>query len=56
VTALTAVAASYLVVEATATEEHELGPQVSLWSLPLVQAVLPIAAAAPVALALQHAL
>ena len=56
VAALTAVAASYLVVEATAAEDHELGPQVSLWSLPLVQAVLPIAAAAPVALALQHAL
>jgi hypothetical protein len=53
VTALTAVAASYLVVEATAGEDGELGPQVSLWSLPVVQAVLPIAAAAPVALALQ---
>ena len=58
VTALTAVAASYLVVEATAADEdgEELGPHVSLWSLPVVQVVLPIAAAAPVALALQWVL
>lgn len=56
VAALTAVAASYLVVEATAGEDDEHGPQVSLWSLPVVQAVLPVAAAAPVALALQSVL
>jgi hypothetical protein len=53
VAALTAVAASYLVVEAT---DGELGPQVSLWSLPVVQVVVPLAAAAPVALALQSVL
>jgi len=58
VTALTAVAASYLVVEATASDapDHGHGPLVSLWSLPVVQVVFPIAAAAPVALALQSAL
>jgi hypothetical protein len=53
VAALAAVAASYLVVEAT---DGELGPQVSLWSLPVVQVVLPLAAAAPVAVALQSVL
>jgi hypothetical protein len=56
VAALTAVAASYIVVEATAGEDGEPGPQVSLWSLPVVQAVLPLAAAAPVALGLQSVL
>ena len=58
VTALTAVAASYLVVEATATAApgRGHGPHVSLWSLPVVQVVFPIAAAAPVALALQSVL
>jgi hypothetical protein len=56
VAALTAIAASYLVVEATAGDDDGPGPQVSLWSLPVVQAVLPIAAAAPVALALQYVL
>jgi hypothetical protein len=53
VAALTAVAASYVVVEAT---DGELGPQVSLWSLSVVQVVVPLAATAPVALALQSAL
>jgi hypothetical protein len=53
IAALAAVAASYLVVEAT---DGELGPQVSLWSLPVVQVAVPLAAAAPVALALQSAL
>jgi hypothetical protein len=53
IAALAAVAASYLVVEAT---HGELGPQVSLWSLPVVQVVVPLAAASPVALALQHVL
>ena len=58
VTALTAVAASYLVVEATASDAPDRGhgPRVSLWSLPVVQVVFPIAAAAPVALALQSVL
>ncbi len=58
VAALTAVAASYVVVEATAMDDdgEELGPHVSLWSLPVVQVVLPFAAAAPVALALQSVL
>lgn len=56
VTALTAVAASYLVVEATGGDGGELAPRVSLWSLPVVQVVVPIAAAAPVALALQSML
>jgi hypothetical protein len=57
--ALTAVAASYLVVETTAVQgrgDDVEGPQVSLWALPVVQVVLPIAAAAPVALALQSVL
>jgi hypothetical protein len=58
VAALTAVAASYVVVEATAPEGdgQELGPHVSLWSLPVLQVVLPIAATAPVALALYSVL
>jgi hypothetical protein len=56
IAALTAVAASYLVVEATDGEGDTLGPQVSLWSLPVVQAVVPIAATAPVVLALQSVL
>lgn len=57
VAALAAVAASYVVVEATAADDDgELGPHVSLWALPVVQAVVPIAAAAPVALALQSVL
>jgi hypothetical protein len=64
VAALSALAASYLVVEITAVDEgtpddhgpHAPGPQVSLWALPVVQAVLPVAAAAPVALGLQSLL
>jgi hypothetical protein len=58
VAALTAVAASYLVVEATAMDEdvEDPGAPVSLWALPFVQVVLPIAAAAPVAYALQTVL
>ena len=56
VAALTAVAASYLVVEATDGDGGGLPPHLSLWSLPVVQVVVPIAAAAPVALALQSAL
>jgi hypothetical protein len=61
VAALMAVAASYIVVEATAvedgTEDGDLAvPRVSPWPLAIVQAVLPLAACAPVALALQAAL
>lgn len=56
IAALTAVAASYLVVEATDDEGEALGPQVSLWSLPVVQVAVPLAAAAPVTLALQSVL
>lgn len=64
VAALTALVASYLVVEAT----PEAGPdggsdgapddeqRLSPWTLPLVQVALPVAACAPVALALQAAL
>lgn len=61
VAALSAIAASFLVVEVTAADDrpggaHARGPQVSLWALPVVQAVLPVAAAAPVALGLQSLL
>ncbi len=54
IAALTAVAASYLVVEATAGGGS--APHISLWGLPVVQVVVPIAATAPVALALQSVL
>jgi hypothetical protein len=50
VAALVALSASYVVVEATA------GDQPSWWALAVVQVVLPLAACAPVALALQEAL
>jgi hypothetical protein len=70
VAALVAVAASYVVVEATAAAEPAVvdsaaaEPAVaddearpfSPWALAIVQAVLPLAASAPVALALQAAL
>ena len=56
VAALTSLAASYVVVEATASDDDHLGPQVSLWALPVVQVVLPFAACAPAALALQTVL
>jgi hypothetical protein len=56
VAALTAVAASYLVVEATDGAGGGLGRYGTLWSLPVVQVVVPIAATAPVALALQSML
>ncbi len=61
VAALTALVASYLVVEATpeespddedASDEQRFSP----WVLPVVQVAFPIAACAPVALALQAAL
>jgi hypothetical protein len=61
VAALAAVAASFLVVEVTAGGRGpghlpDVGPRVPLWSLPVVQAVLPVAAAAPVALGLESVL
>jgi hypothetical protein len=60
VAALVALAASYVVVEATAVEEPAVeegaGRPFSTWALAVVQAVLPLAACAPVALALQAAL
>jgi hypothetical protein len=54
VTALVALVASYVVVEATAPSAAD--PTLSPWSLSVVQAVLPLAACAPVALALQTVL
>jgi hypothetical protein len=58
VTALVALAASYVVVEATAAEgdEDTAAPGVSPWALSVIQAVLPFAACAPVALAVQMVL
>jgi hypothetical protein len=55
---LVALAASYLVVEATATpDDDDPGDnRPSPWALAVIQAVLPIAACAPVALALQAVL
>lgn len=52
VAALTALVASYVVVEATAEEGTE-DQRFSPWVLPVIQVALPIAACAPVALALQ---
>ncbi|WP_116450941.1 hypothetical protein [Blastococcus litoris] len=62
VTALVALVASYVVVEATADDEPgqqpspRLDPSLSPWAVSVVQAVLPFAACAPVALALQMVL
>jgi len=63
VAAFVALAASYIVVEATALpggeEEEEAadaGPEFSPWSLGVLQVVLPLAACAPVVLALGAAL
>jgi hypothetical protein len=60
VTALVALAASYVVVEATADGGDRVAGDAarpfSPWALAVVQAVLPLAASAPVALALQAAL
>jgi hypothetical protein len=56
VAALVALAASYVVVEATATAADDAARPFSPWALAVVQAVLPLAASAPVALALQAAL
>jgi hypothetical protein len=56
VTAMVALAASYVVVEATADDAPSADPSLSPWALSVVQAVLPFAACAPVALALQAVL
>lgn len=58
VAALTGLVASYVVVEATpGADDDAAGDQrLSRWVLPVVQVALPIAACAPVALALQAAL
>jgi hypothetical protein len=60
VTAMVALVASYVVVEATETGEDgpppQVDPSLSPWALSVVQAVLPLAACAPVALALQTVL
>ena len=60
VTAMVALVASYVVVEATASDTDgpapRLDPSLSPWAVSVVQAVLPFAACAPVALALQMVL
>ena len=61
VAALVALAADYVVVEATAVPEGEpsagaVPPELSPWTLAVLQVVLPLAACAPVAYALQTAL
>jgi hypothetical protein len=56
VAALTALAASYVVVEATTVESHADEAATSPWVLGMIQAVLPLAACAPVAVALQFVL
>jgi hypothetical protein len=59
VAALTAVAASYLVVEVTSADDpraHEDPEATSPWVLGGIQAVLPLAACAPVAVAMQTVL
>ncbi|MBJ7452049.1 MAG: hypothetical protein JHC71_08200 [Blastococcus sp.] len=57
VAALTGLVASYVVVEATATDDDPAGEQrFSRWVLPVIQVALPLAACAPVVLALQATL
>ena len=61
VAALMAVAASYVVVAAHADDApqgdaHAGEPRFSAWALPVIQVVLPLAACAPVALAMQTVL
>jgi hypothetical protein len=61
VTGLVALAAAYVVVEATAVPAGEpsadaVPPEFSPWTLAVLQVVLPLAASAPVAFALQTAL
>jgi hypothetical protein len=59
-TAMVAIVASYIAVEATAADEDgpapHVDPSLSPWALSVVQAVLPLAACAPIALALQTVL
>jgi hypothetical protein len=54
VTAMVGLVASYVVVEATGSPDAD--PTLSSWALSVIQAVLPLAACAPVALALQTVL
>ena len=57
VAALTGLVASYVVVESTATDDEPAGEQrFSRWVLPVIQVALPVAACAPVVLALQATL
>lgn len=57
VAALTGLVASYVVVEATATDDEPVAEQrFSRWVLPVIQVALPLAACAPVVLALQATL
>jgi hypothetical protein len=56
VAALTALVASYVVVEATAENEPADEQRVSRWVLAVIQVALPLAACAPVVLALQATL
>ena len=57
VAALTALVASYVVVEATPTNDEPADEQrFSRWVLPVIQVALPVAACAPVVLALQATL
>lgn len=56
VAALTGLVASYVVVEATAEDEPADEQRFSRWVLPVIQVALPIAACAPVVLALQATL
>ena len=57
VAALTGLVASYVVVGATATDDDPGGePRFSRWVLPVIQVALPVAACAPVVLALQATL
>jgi hypothetical protein len=59
-TAMVALVASYIAVEATAADEDgpaaHVDASLSPWALSVVQAVLPLAACAPMALALQTVL
>jgi hypothetical protein len=56
VTAMVALAASYVVVEVSAEGGPGVDPTLSPWALSVIQAALPLAACAPVALAMQAVL
>jgi hypothetical protein len=56
VAALTGLVASYVVVGATADDDPGGEPRFSRWVLPVIQVALPVAACAPVVLALQATL